>query len=127
MSGRRRLVVTVCPRECGVVTLPIERGRRARRLDASAIVHALATLVARRRLDDRVQLREGCAGGCGRPGPNVDVTLYPALAPGERPDQVAVGWKTYVYSLPSLDCLARIIDENLAAPPPRSLRRRSGR
>ena len=32
---------------------------------------------------------------------------------GEREDHVAVGWKTYVYSLGSLDCLAAVLDDNL--------------
>jgi hypothetical protein len=127
----KRLVVTVCLRECGNVVLPVERGRPARRLDARAILAELAALVARRGLGDRVRLREACAGGCGGPGPNVDVTIHPATPPGERPDHVAVGWKTYVYSLPALDCLATVIDENLGTSrkrrglsAPRSRRRR---
>ena len=41
------------------------------------------------------------------------VDIFPVPPPGEPPDSVAIGWKTYVYSLASLDCLARVIDENL--------------
>ena len=121
----RRLVVTVCPRELGVVVLPVERGGRARRLDAAGVLAELERLIARRKLTALVELREGCAGGCGGEGPNVDVTIYPATAPGARPDHVAVGWKTYVYALPTLDCLATVIDENLdAEPAPRTRRGR---
>ena len=120
----RRLVVTVCPRETGVVVLPVERGGRARRLDALGVLEALARLVVRRGLGARVELRQGCAGGCGGEGPNVDVTIYPVTPDGERPDHVAVGWKTYVYSLPALDCLATVIDENLDEPPAPATRRR---
>jgi len=69
--------------------------------------------VAERGLADRVRLREGCAGGCSGPGPNVSVEIFPMPRPGERPDHVAVGWKTYVYSIGSLECLATVIDENL--------------
>jgi len=123
----RRLVVTVCPREPGVVVLPVERGGRARRLDAPGVLAALEGVVARRRLGARVELREGCAGGCGGDGPNVDVTIYPATPRGERPDHVAVGWKTYVYSLPTLDCLATVIDENLDDMPAPTTRRRRAR
>ena len=118
----RRLVVTVCPRERGAVVLPVERGGRAARLDAAGVLTALRALVARRRLDDRVQVRDGCAGGCWGAGPNVDVRVYAATNPGERPDHVALGWKTYVYSLPTLASLADVIDENL--PRARATRRR---
>ena len=41
----RRLVITVCPREPGVVVLPVERGGRARRLDAAAIARELRELI----------------------------------------------------------------------------------
>jgi hypothetical protein len=121
----RRLVITVCPREPGEVVLPVERGGRPRRLDALGVLTELARLVARRRLRARVQLREGCAGGCGGEGPNVDVTIYPVTPDGERPDHVAVGWKTYVYSLATLDCLATVIEENLGEPAPATRRRRA--
>lgn len=107
--------------------LPVERGGRARRLDAGGVLAALQALVARRRLGARVAFRQACAGGCGGEGPNVDVTIYPATPSGERPDHVAVGWKTYVYSLPTLDCLATIIEENLDEWPARRSRRRRGR
>jgi hypothetical protein len=126
----RRLVITVCPREPGVVVLPVERGRRARRLDAAAIVRDLQGLIARRKLADYVRLREGCAGGCYGSGPNLSVTIYPPARPGERPDEIAIGWKTYVYTLATLTCLAQVIEENLDAPPPaptRTRRDRSGR
>lgn len=113
---RRRLVVTVCPLEPGTVVLPVARGRRPIRLDAEAIAAELEGFVARRGLDALVHVRRGCAGGCTGPGPNVGVTMYPATPPGERPDHVAVGWKTYVYSLAALDCLARVIEENLSPP-----------
>jgi hypothetical protein len=109
----RRLVVTVCPREPGVVTLPIARGRRAEKLNATAIAHQLRQIVAERGLAVRVLVREGCAGGCSRPGPNVSVEIFPMTRPGEREDHVAVGWKTYVYSLGTLDCLAAVLDDNL--------------
>ena len=109
----RRLVITVCPRERGIVVLPIVRGKRAVRLDAVAILRRLEELVAERGLADRVRLREGCAGGCLGPGPNVSVEIFPMPRPGERPDHVAVGWKTYVYSIGALDCLATVIDESL--------------
>ena len=109
----RRLVISVCPRESGTVVLPVERDGRARRLDADAILRELQALVTRRGLEDHVKIRDACAGGCGLRGPNVTVTMYPALRPGERPDHVAVGWKTYVTSLKTLDCLARVIDDNV--------------
>ena len=109
----RRLVVTVCPREPGVVTLPIARGGRAVRLTAEAIRRHLLELVAERGLGERVRLREGCAGGCSGPGPNVSVEIFPLGRPGEREDHVAVDWKTYVYSLGTLDCLAAVIEDNL--------------
>jgi len=113
MSRRRCLVITVCPNEPGVVVLPLERGGRARRLDAQAVADHLAALAAARGVQDRVTLRSACAGGCASDGPNVGVTIYPEPHRGEGADHVAIGWKTYVYSLPQLDCLARIIDENL--------------
>ena len=109
----RRLVVTVCPREPGVVTLPVARGDAAVKLNAAAITQHLRQLVAERGLAERVRVREGCAGGCSGPGPNVSVEILPLTRPGEREDHVAIGWKTYVYSLGSLDCLAAVIDDNL--------------
>jgi hypothetical protein len=124
MRQARRLVVTVCPRERGVVVLPVERGGRAARLDATAVLAALRALVAGRGLDGRVAVRDGCAGGCFAAGPNVDVRIYAASRPGERPDHVAVGSKTYVYSLGALPSLADVIDEHL---PARRRARRAGR
>ena len=109
----RRLVISVCGRELGTVVLPVERGGRARRLDARAIARQLSALVARRGLTDSVAVRDACAGGCGQRGPNVTVTIYPPIRPSEKPDHVAVGWKTYVASLATLECLARVIDDNL--------------
>jgi hypothetical protein len=116
MTVARRLVVTVCPREPGAVRLPVERGERTCRLDAVAILRRLHEVTERRQVSDRVRLREACAGGCGGAGPNVGVTVYPMPVAGERADNVAIAWKTYVYSLPTLDCLARVIDENLDVP-----------
>ena len=125
----KRLVITVCPREPGVVVLPVERGGRARRLDAAASVRELTGLIDRHGLADHVRLREGCAGGCYGSGPNVSVTIYPVARPGERADEIAVGWKTYVYTLATLSCLTQVIEENLDAPlaPTRRRRVRSGR
>src|SRR5262245_25560229 len=123
----RRLVITVCPREPGVVVLPVERGGRARRVNAAAIAHDLRELIARRNLGEHVSLREGCAGGCYGNGPNVSVTIYPPVRPGERADSIAVGWKTYVHSLGTLSCLAQVIEENLDAPTPAPRDRPRGR
>jgi hypothetical protein len=109
----RRLVITVCPREPGVVVLPITRGGRAVRLNAETIRRHLLELVAERGLGERVRLREGCAGGCSGPGPNVSVEIFPLTRHGEREDHVAVDWKTYVYSLGTLDCLAAVIEDSL--------------
>jgi hypothetical protein len=116
MSARkpaRRLVITVCPREPGAVRLPITRSGPARRLDAAAIARELAALVSARGLEPVVRIQQGCAGGCGGAGPNVGITAFPVPRPGEREDHVAIGWRTYVYSLASLDCLASILDDNL--------------
>ena len=109
----RRLVISVCPREGGTVIMPVERGGRARRLDADAVFRQLQALVEQRGLGEQVRIRDACAGGCGLRGPNITVTIYSPVRPGERPDQVSVGWKTYVGSLKTLDCLARVIDESL--------------
>jgi hypothetical protein len=114
--GQRRLVITVCPRETGSVVLAVDRGGPRERLDARELARRLRELVAARRLGERVSVVEGCAGGCGRPGPNVGVTFHALPRPGERPDHVALGWKTYVYSLAQLECLAAIVDDNLSAP-----------
>ena len=43
----------------------------------------------------------------------MSVEIFPPVRAGERPDHVAIGWKTYVYSLPTLACLATILEENL--------------
>ncbi len=109
----RNLVITVCPRERGVVSLAVERGARSERLDAVAIIARLQAIVARRGLADRVRIQQECAGGCSGAGPNVSVALFPMPRPGERPDHVATGWKSYVASLATLPCLAAVIDENL--------------
>jgi hypothetical protein len=106
------------------VVLPVERGGGAMRLDAAGVLAALRALVAGRGLADRVQVRDGCAGGCWSAGPNVDVRIYAAARAGERADHVALGWKTYVYSLPTLASLADVIDENLRGERPT---RRAGR
>src|SRR5205809_7728939 len=101
MSVARRLVVTVCPRERGSVVLPLERGGRAARLDAAGVLEELRALVARRGLADRVDVRDGCAGGCWGAGPNVDVRVYAARVPGERADHVPLGWEAFLYTPPS--------------------------
>ena len=110
----RRLVISVCQREPGTIVLPIERGGRRLRLDAVKITHHLEALVARRGLTDAVRVSDACAGGCGMRGPNITVTIYPPVRPGEKPDHVSIGWKTYVASLGTLDSLSRVIDENLS-------------
>ena len=115
----RRLVVTVCSREPGTVRLPVNRGERARRLDGAAILGALTTLVQARGLASRVRISEGCAGGCARRGPNVNVDILAAAPDGRPHDSVAVGGKTYVYSLATLESLADVIDENLVRSPSR--------
>ena len=109
----RRLVISVCQREPGTIVLPIERGGRGRRLDAVAVMRHLEALIARRGLADAVRVSDACAGGCGMRGPNITVTIYAPVRPGEKPDHVSIGRKTYVASLDALDCLARVIDENL--------------
>ena len=113
MTSPRRLVITVCPREHGFVALPVEQGGKPERLDAVAIAARLQAIIARRGLSDRVDVQQVCAGGCTGPGPNVSVTFYPMPRPGERPDHVATGWKTYVASIATVPCLATVIDENL--------------
>jgi hypothetical protein len=109
----RRLVINVCPQEAGFVRLSVSPGLRAVQMDARAIQRHLDELIQARGLDDHVRVREACAGGCSGSGPNVSVTIYPAPRPGEEPDGIAIGWRTYVYSLASLDSLAAIIDDNL--------------
>lgn len=111
---QRRIVITVCPQEPGLVTLPITRGGPRRRLGARAIARHLSQLAAERGLGELVEIRNGCAGGCWLKGPNVSVMVYPVTPPDERPDHVAVAWKTYVASLADLDALETIIEENLA-------------
>src|SRR5207245_9810157 len=113
MSRRRCLVITVCPNEPGVVVLPLERGGRARRLDAQAVAHHLAALATAPGVQDRVTLRSACAGGCTSDGPNVGVTIYREPQRGEGADHVALCWPTYVYSLPPTTCPARNIAETL--------------
>ena len=111
----RRLVITVCPRERGVVTLPRERGERAQPLDAEAVAAGLERGIATRGLVDRVIVRRACAGGCLLAGPNVSVVTYPLAPPGEKPDHVAVAWKSYVGSLQTLRCVADVLDDNISA------------
>ena len=96
-----------------MVVLPLRRGERRRRLGAGAIARHLADLAAERGASDRVEIRHGCAGGCWLKGPNVSVAIYPATPPGERPDHVAIAWKSYVASLDELDCVATMLEENL--------------
>lgn len=124
---RRRLVITVCPCEAGVVTLPVERGGRPRRLDARAVARELEALAGCRGLAGLVRVREGCAGGCGGRGPNVSVAIYPPPVPGEPTDHIAIGWRSYVGSIDALDHLAAVIEENLAPTADARPRRRGGR
>jgi hypothetical protein len=106
------MVITVCLKEAGTVVLPVERGGPRRRLDAAAILRELQALVARRNLHGAVRVREGCAGGCQGCGPNVSLTFHAPTAPGQRPDEIAVGWRTYVGSLADLPSLQAILDQN---------------
>ena len=109
----RRLVITVCPKEAGAVVLAVESGQPRRRLTADRILQELQALVARRELVDVVKVREGCAGGCHGRGPNVSLTVHRLPPAGERPDNVAIGWHTYVGSIETLDCLASIVEAHL--------------
>jgi hypothetical protein len=111
-----RIVITVCPRETGLAALAVRRGEPAELLDAPAIAQWLRHLAAERRLESHVAVHEGCAGGCGRAGPNIGVSIYAVPPPGRKPDHVAIRWKTYVYSLSSVDSLEAIIDDNLRPP-----------
>lgn len=113
MNPARRLVITVCPNEPGLVTLPVRQGERPRRLDARSIATLLERLAAERGLAGSVHVRRACAGGCAGPGPNVSLTIHPVSRPGERSDHVAIGWRTYIASLADLPCLSRVIDDNL--------------
>ncbi len=125
---KRLLEITVCPLERGSVVLPVERGRRREQMDARALTRRLKALIARRGLAGRVWLREDCAGGCHRAGPNVNVDVFLKVPPGEEQDHVAVESQSYVYSLPTLGWLAQIIDENLRPGRSRGTRAaRSGR
>lgn len=112
---KRLLEITVCLLELGSVALPVEPGGRPQRMDARAIRKHLERLIQRRGLAGTVVLREDCTGGCHRAGPNVNVDVFLKAPPGEEQDHVAVESKSCVYSLPSVDCLAQIIDENLRA------------
>ena len=82
-------------------------------MHAADVVHQLQRIIDNRGLTDRVTIREGCAGGCASDGPNVSVAIYAMPGPGERPDNVAIGWRTYVGSLAILPCLATVIEETL--------------
>lgn len=119
---KRLLEITVCPRETGSVVLPVERGGRPRRMDARAITGLLTDLIARRGLAATAWLRQDCAGGCDRAGPNVNVDVFAKAAPGQEQDHVAVAGRSYVYSLHALPCLAQIIDENLNPAKPKGKR-----
>jgi hypothetical protein len=121
----RRVVITVCPRERGTVRLPLERGRTARRLDAEAVGVALEACIATRGLEGRVSVRSACAGGCLLAGPNVSVVIYPLTPEGEKPDHVAVGWKSYVGTLDTLSSLADVVDGSVSARDARTPRRRA--
>lgn len=82
-------------------------------MDAAALTRHLEALVERRRWSAHVRVQAACAGGCAGDGPNVSVAIFTVPRPGEAPDNVAVGWRTYVASLDTLDCLARVLEENL--------------
>ncbi len=103
----------MCSLESGLVRLPVKVGLPVVPMDARAIRHHLDELVQSRGLTDLVRIRDACAGGCGSKGPNISVTIYPAPRPGDPPNEIAIAWKTYVYSLPSLTSLAAVIDNNL--------------
>ncbi len=92
------------------MVLPLRRGGRRFRLDAPAVARHLAALAMERGVANLVEIREACAGGCALAGPNVTVTIYPLTPPGERPNHVAIAWKTYVGSLAHLDALSTILD-----------------
>jgi hypothetical protein len=111
----RRIVVTVCPRESGVVSLPVDRGRRPERMDAATLTRHLEALVERRQLSAHVRVQAACAGGCAGDGPNVSVAIFTIPPPGKAPDNIAVGWRTYVTSLDTPDCLARVLEDNLTS------------
>ena len=119
---KRLLEITVCPRETGSVALPVERGGRPRRMDARAVTLRLTDLIARRGLTATAWVRQDCAGGCDRAGPNVNVDVFAKASPGEEQDHVAVAGSSYVYSLHALPSLAQIIDENLNPAKPRGKR-----
>ena len=119
---KRLLEITVCPRETGSVVLPPERGGRPRRMDARAVTLRLTDLIARRGLAATAWLRQDCAGGCGRAGPNVNVDVFAKASPGEEQDHIAIAGASYVYSLHALPCLAQIIDETLNPGKPRGSR-----
>ena len=110
----RRIVITVCPREAGIVVMPVERGGRRRRLTAARIFDEFTRLVTARKLEACVRVRDACAGGCGFRGPNVSVTIHPPIRPGEPVDHVAIGWKSYVGVLNRLDSLESVLDDNLS-------------
>src|SRR5205085_1195471 len=115
-DARARRIVAQAQRHLpGVVAVPLERGERVRRLDHDAAVAALETAIAARGLGERVTVRRACVGGCYLGGPNVGVVAYPLTPPGEKPDHVAVAWKTYVGSLETLRCLGDVLDDNISA------------
>jgi uncharacterized protein YbaR (Trm112 family) len=110
---RRLLEITVCPREKGRVSLAVERGGRPVRMNARALVGRLERLIARRGLAGRVRIRQECAGGCDRAGPNLHVDVFAEAPAGVAQDRVAVRARSYVYCLASSGSLARIVEENL--------------
>lgn len=116
------LEITVCPRENGTVSLPVEKGSQRTTMNARALARHLKQLIAARGLTGEVWVREECAGGCWLSGPNVNVDCFAKAPPGEVQDHVAIGGRTYVYSLGSLDYLGQLIDENLTPGRPRGRR-----
>ena len=107
------LEVTVCPREDGIVRLPVEKGGRQKTMNARALAQELNRLIEARGLMGEVWVRERCAGGCWLAGPNVNVDCFVKARPGEAQDHIAIGGKSYVYSLGTLNYLGQLIDENL--------------
>ena len=82
-------------------------------MDAAGLTRHLEALVERRRWHAHVRVQAACAGGCAGDGPNVSVAIFTVPRPGEAPDNIAIGWRTYVASLDTLDCLARVVEENV--------------
>ena len=112
----RRLVITVCPRELGVVTLPVARGGRAVKLSAAAILRHLAELVTERGSPSACGCARAAPAAARDPVPTYRSRSFRSRAPASAMDHVAVAWKTYVYSLASLECWPPSSRRNLRQP-----------